>query len=145
MGSTVGCGTRCIHFARWRAPFYNAAFLVCLGCSQQAAVDGIWQGSNPQYPLVTFVLTETGDSLSGSATVALTTPPDSIVSVTVIGTWNGDSVYLRGPLMPSLGADTRYFVEFSGKISIAGALLGSINADRQAASAILLNHHGGQL
>ena len=120
-------------------------FVACARNPNEVVFDGIWQGRDARYPLVTLILTQTGDSLSGSATVALATPPGSIIDARIIGTRMGDSIYVRGPIIPSMSADLRFVVEFGGRITTVGGLLGSINANKQAASTILLLPGGGKL
>ena len=120
-----------------------AALLLATACTSDLSLTGSWVGGNALYPHVTLTLVQTGDSLTGSATVRLASPADSSVSTPLAGSRHGDSLYVRGLLMPSLGGVPKFVVEFGGRVVVLTDLSGSIDANKGPVSNIFLTRVGG--
>src|SRR5512144_204423 len=101
----------------------SALLLGAVACTSDLSLAGTWRGGNPLYPEVTLALAQTGASITGPALVLLGNLPDSTIATPLIGSRQGDSVYVRGLLMAPEFPSSKFVVEFGGRVTPLGALL----------------------
>lgn len=110
------------------------------GCAGTRDFSGTWRGANATYSAVTLTLHQVGDSLSGHGLVILANPAASSVSDTLVGAVAGDSVYVHGTVLGSIGLAPGYTIEFGGRAyQIVGPeLIGCLAVGPTACSNIAL-------
>jgi len=112
-----------------------------MGCDSTPDFSGTWRGANSTYSAVTLTLQQFGDSLSGHGLATFATPADSLVSDTLVGAVAGESLYVHGTLLGSIGLTPRYTIEFGGRADpILGPelLIGCLTVGPNACSTITL-------
>lgn len=124
---------------RWRTVV--VVLSSALACGDGQSFDGAWSGGSAQYPQVRLILTQQGDSLHGSGLATRSSAPGTEISSTLIGSWHGDTVYVRGvALPPSVGGG--FAMQFGGRLTAFSNLVGTFVVANEPPSGMLLERVG---